>query len=497
MSWNVYFDTAGSAENLAEARVGARHLKPFGLEFWSIESWQANSDRLPVSAFHNLDLSCHPAQFPEGMKKLADEIRALGFRPGLWTVPFGTGDRAFYEAHREWFLHDASGTPLRNWAGTYVLDPSQPAVRDHQREMHRVMCQEWGYEFFKVDGMSGRQHGYSAHFFERDEVRAAFREPCRNPMALCVQALREGMGPDSVFLACQGHYSGPEAGVADAARIGGDIVAPNQPSKWHNVCSQAASTLNQLFVHNILWYSDPDTLLVGTFHELEQARVTTAVVALPGQVMFAGDKLAELPPERTRLLQQSLPVCPVRPLDLFPIFELRPVWDLKLRRPFGQWDVVALFNWGDAEAEVGVCLGELGLAAGVPHLLYEFWEDRFLGSTSYAVATRVPARGVRLVAVHADQGRPQWLSSDRHVTQGGVDLEALSWDDGTRRLAGRIRLVRHHPVGLRFRVPPGYALRETTATGAEVRAVRSDPDGLARVTLWAPETQVAEFALAF
>lgn len=497
MSWNVYFDTAGSAENLAEARVGARHLRPFGLEFWSIESWQANSDRLPVSSFHNLDLSCHPGQFPEGMKWLADQIRALGFRPGIWTVPFGTGDKAFYEAHREWFLHDASGNPMRNWAGVYVLDPSQPAVRDHMREMHRVMSREWGYEFFKVDGMSGRQHGYSAHFFERDEVRAAFRQPCPNPMEECVRAVREGMGADRVFLACQGHYTGPEAAVADAARIGGDIVAPNRPSEWHNVVSQAWSTLNQLFVHNILWYSDPDTLLVGTFHGLEQARVTTTVVALPGQMMFAGDKLAELPPDRMRLLQQALPVCPVRPLDLFPIFDMRPVWDLKIRRPFGQWDVAALFNWGDADAEIRVSLAELGLAEGSPCLLYEFWEDRFLGPAAESAAVRVPARGVRVLTIHPDLGRPQWIAYDRHVTQGGVDLEDLAWDGTANRLRGRLRLVQENPVEMRFHVPQGWTLRSACAAGAEVRSVRQDPDRIARVTLWSARTGSAEFTLEF
>jgi hypothetical protein len=316
-------------------------------------------------------------------------------------------------------------------------------------------------------------------------------------MERCAQALRQGMGPDRVFLACQGHYGGPEAGVADAARIGGDIVAANQPSDWHNICSQARSTLNQLFVHNILWYSDPDTLLVGTFHALEQARVTTTVVALPGQMMFAGDKLAELPPERTRLLQQALPVCSVRPLDLFPIFALRPVWDLKVRRPFGQWDVVALFNWGDTDADVETSLEELGIAGGGDYLLHEFWEDRFLGHTSGPIRAHVPARGVRLVAVHPNQGRPQWLTYDRHVSQGGVDLEAMEWDAAGRRLCGRLHLVRHHPVTLCFHVPDGHAFLQAVAQRAEVRGTRLDEPGIVRVTLWAAETGTAEFQLAF
>ena len=85
-------------------------------------------------------------------------------------------------------------------------------------------------------------------------------------------------------------------------------------------------------MNNILWWCDPDTLLVGEA-PIETARLATAVVALPGQMMFAGDKLAELTPERMRLLQQALPVCDVKALDLYPIFELTPVWDLKIKRP--------------------------------------------------------------------------------------------------------------------------------------------------------------------
>ena len=109
MAWNIYFDAATEDDNLAEARVGARYLKPFGLEFWSIESWQENSPRLPVSKFSNLTMRASAEEFPHGMKWLADQIRALGFRPGIWTVSFGTGDENFYKSHREWFLHGPRG----------------------------------------------------------------------------------------------------------------------------------------------------------------------------------------------------------------------------------------------------------------------------------------------------------------------------------------------------------------------------------------------------
>ena len=497
MSWNVYFDTAGEDENLAEARVGAEHLKPFGLDIWSIESWQDNSPKLPVSTFHNLTLRPYTAQFPHGMPWLADQIRALGFRPGIWTVPFGTGDEAFYREHRDWFLHTPDGEPMRNWCGLFVLDPSQPRVRQHMEDTHREMSAEWGYEFFKIDGMSGRSQGYSAHFYERDEVKAAMAQPCDTPMALCVEALRRGIGPDRIWLACQGHYTGPEAALADGARIGGDIVSPGKPPGWHNYLSQASTTLNQLFVHNIVWYSDPDTLLVGEAAPPEVARLATTVVGLPGQMMFAGDKLAELPAERMRLLQQCLPVCDVRPLDLYPIFELSPVWDLKVRRPFGSWDVVSLFNWGDETADLGFAFAELGLDPDGDYLVYDFWRGTLLWSFRDRFDAPVTPRSNLLLAVHPALGRPQFLSTDRHVNQGSTSLEALAWDEATATLAGTVRLVGGHATTLTFAVPKDYALDSASADGAEVVESDEHVDNTAVLTLLRPDSGSASWTLTF
>jgi hypothetical protein len=460
MSWNTYFDTAGEKENLDEARIGAKHLKPFGMEIWHIESLQDNSDRLPVQKFHNLTLRPDPRKFPSGMKWLADEIRKLGFRPGIWTVLFGTGDKAFYEAHKNWFLHHPDGKPMQNWCGYYLLDPSQEVVRKHMEETHRIMSQEWGYEYFKIDGMSGRGAHYSAHFYERSEVRAAFKEPCEDPFRLCVEALRRGMGPDRIWLACQGHYTGPEIGQADAGRIGGDIVHPNQDPHWSNYHNQAWTTLNQLFVHNIVWYSDPDTLMVGVA-PLEVARIATTIVGLPGQMMFSD----------------------VRPLDLFPIFQMLPVWDLKIQRSFGSWDVVSLFNWGDKPANVECRFEELGLPGDAEYLVYDFWKGSLRGSFRDRFAAELAPRSNVLLAVHRSLGRPQFLSTDRHITQGGVDVEDVGWDESAKVLSGSIKLVENHPTTLILFAPKGYELGSAKADGTDEVQGKANPDQTVAVTL--------------
>ena len=498
MSWNTYFDKAGSKENLAEARLGAQLLKPFGLEFWSIESWQGNSDCLPVSKFYNMDLEVNAEQFPEGMKWLADEIRKLGFRPGLWTAPFGTGNADFYAAHKDWFLHDAQGKPIGCWNGRYTLDPTVKAARDHLTHIHDVAAHDWGYEFFKIDGMSGRNAGYCAHLYERPEIRARFHDPsCPNPFELCVDAFRRGIGPDRVFLACQGHFTGAEARFADASRTGADIVHPNEPVKWPNILLQARCTINQIFTHNIVFWADPDCLLVSQEAlPIEQARVETTVVALPGQQMFAGDKLATLAPDRVKLLQQALPVCDVRPAALYPSFGHLPVWHLNVSRPFGDWHVVALFNWTDAPATIGFDWAEIGVSPETAFACWEFWTGTWQGVNRARFEMPVPPRAVRLLALQPDAARPQFLTSDRHVTQGGVELKDQRWAEN--RLESTVNVIGGFPLTVRFTVPEAFVWQDASVpTGVSCRTQLEADGRVLAVTLASPVTCDVKLVLNF
>lgn len=497
LSWNTYFDTAGSKENLDEARFAAKHFKPFGMEIWNIESWQDNSPHLPVSNYHNMNLETYAVQFPEGMKWLADEIRKLGFMPGLWMAPFGTGSTNFYKSHTDWFLHDAQGKPIRCWNGRFTLDPTVQEAREHLKRIFDKASHEWGYEFFKIDGMSGRNHGYCAHLYERAEIRACFHDPsCPNPFELCVKAFREGIGDDRIFLACQGHFTGAEAAYADASRTGADIVHPNQPVKWGNILLQARCTVNQIFAHSNVFWSDPDCMLVSqSALDREQAQVEATVVALPGQQTFAGDKLAELAPDRVRLIQQALPVCPTQPAKLYPQFGHLPIWNLHVSRPFGDWHVVALFNWSDADQRIGFEWSEIGEPYGRRFVGWEFWSGCYLAMLDGRLELDVPARGVRLVALQPECGHPQFLSSDRHITQGAVGLKDQRWNDNT--LTVMVDAVGGFPQTLRFAVPDGFALKSVESSVGKATSTSECDGRVIAVTIETPNTETVSLSLLF
>jgi hypothetical protein len=74
---------------------------------------------------------------------------------------------------------------------------------------------------------------------------------------------------------------------------------------------------------------------------------------------------------------------------------------------------------------------------------------------------------VRLVALQPNLGRPQFLTSDRHITQGAVGLEDIKWDGS--RLTASISAVAGFSQVLRFAMPKGKMPSRVTAVNATVK----------------------------
>lgn len=497
MSWNTYFDTATAQDNLDEARIGKKYLQPFGCEIWSIESWQGNSDKLPVRNFHNMNLEINAKQFPLGMKRLADDIKALGFKAGLWVAPFGTGNVDFYNAHKDWFLHDTSGNAIRSWNGNYTLDPTVEEAREHLKNIFRIASKEWGYEFFKIDGMSGRSKNYCAHLYERPEIKSQFKNPnCKNPFELCVSAFREGIGDDALFLACQGHSSGPEAMYADMARTGADIVSPNKPVMWKNILLQARCTVNQIFTHNISMIADPDTLLVGDL-DVEQARVTASVVALTGQLTFFGDKLAKLSPEKMKILQQALPVAKVRPQSLYPYFSMLPVWNLAIKHNvLGNYNVVAFFNWSDSTKNISIPAEELGLCNNQKYVAFEFWTQSYLGECKQTFTQNLAPRSVRVLVLQKPKKYPFIVGSDRHITSNFTEIKKSKWNAETCELITSIDLIGGFPLLLSVLERDAFLFKKVVSAKDISTKVRKE-NGIIKVEILSQKSSNAKLKFVF
>lgn len=238
--------------------------------------------------------------------------------------------------------------------------------------------------------------------------------------------------------------------------------------------NQAGCLANQLFTHNIVMIADPDTLLVRDL-PLEEARTSATLVALPGQLTFFGDKLTGLDPLRMKILQQTLPVAEVLPGNLYPIFSMVPVWNLRVRnRWIGPYNVVAFFNWDDQEQTLSVTPEELGISR-IDYTGFEFWEQHPVnfGATDPNLSMSVPPHAVRLVALHPVQTIPQWLSSDRHIAQHGPEILEMAWDAEKSETTGTLELIGQFSLTLRFRIPPPYRYAKISCKEATCQATQN------------------------
>lgn len=128
--------------------------------------------------------------------------------------------------------------------------------------------------------------------------------------------------------------------------------------------------------------------------------------------------------------------------------------------------------------------------------MYEFWTEQYVGKVNGGFSCKIPPHAVRLFAVHRAQDHPQFLSSDRHITQGAVDVKSVIWQDG--KLTAKLELVGGFPTTFRFTVPEGMRVKSVSA-GDQVNVdTRSEADGrVLAVKLGTETSQTVELSADF
>lgn len=257
-------------------------------------------------------------QFPRGMKPLLNDIRAAGFKPGLWIAPFMVGNRShLYRDHPDWVVKDRlTGGPLApmkfyaefRWHKRseeyYILDITHPDAFAYLREVFRTWRHDWGCEYFKTNFMHfGSEYGPDrAQWHTLGLTRI---EIWRKATAM----IREEIG-DAWWLGC-GCPLWASVGLVDGVRIGRDIGI-----KWAGTYSAESLLRDQTsrnFANGILWLADPDCILLrDRFHQLSDAEVRSLALfaGLAGGVIMTSDALHELPSERTKLWKYLLDLPP-------------------------------------------------------------------------------------------------------------------------------------------------------------------------------------------
>ena len=146
--------------------------------------------------------------------------------------------------------------------------------------------------------------------------------------------------------------------------------------------------------------------------------------------------------------------------------------------------MVGVFNFGEARPEqIYLNWKELGIPDSAPGPCFRFLEQGVsgrLGSGDGVESSPRPAAAC--LTLLPASGQIQLVSTNRHITQGWVDLVSLKSGPAANSFAGKSKVIKNDPYELFFAFPRGknFAVKTATArTAAGALPVRTvQPSGL-------------------
>jgi hypothetical protein len=137
---------------------------------------------------------------------------------------------------------------------------------------------------------------------------------------------------------------------------------------------------------------------------------------------------------------------------------------------------------------------KMGLEANQSYLLFDFWNQKFLGKVQGQYAVDLPPHACQVLSLRLASGHPQLVGTDRHVTVGAVELKDEKWDAGRRQLSLKVSLVQDYPTTLTI-YTAGWSFKEAKATGADLQT--SAEGETVRARLLSPKSGVVDVTLQF
>ncbi|MCP2619997.1 hypothetical protein NLC35_01980 [Candidatus Aminicenantes bacterium AC-334-K16] len=494
-SWYCYYMGTTEEDMIRETDALARLLKPYGLEIVQLDACYTRGEEANY-------LEWNKEAFPRGGKWLFEYIRSKGLKPGLWVNVYGSNyakpecaekyPENFYLRDKEGNLSGACCTADKT---VVRLDYSNPEVIEkHLKPMLSILKNEWGLVYLKDAGW-----GTWMDYYDQNREQAFDSSKGSREIYVEVQqAVRKTLGDDVFINGCAMHEVGLCFGLFDGSRTGGDDKAIWYPQKERGMSMQTFfhSLFGANYLNNIVWFCDPDVVMVRNPLTYEEGQTIVSSIALTGQTYMASDFMDKLPTRKLELYRKTMPTTPIKPVDLYPFRILKNkrngvVWccpqvkefpraiDLKVNGVAGDYDVLALFNWKDEAAEQSFSLEELGLDPEKEYHLFNFWEEKYEGTTSNTFTALIPPHGTLVLIIKEVKPYPQLLSTSRHITST-ISLNKLNWNPDSLTLNGTSSVVSGDTYSLFIWKPSNLQVTKVEAN-TEVLFHREEENGLLEV----------------
>ena len=466
-TWYVYGDKITEADTLDQARLLKNSiLYGYGVKMFGLGEWQ-------LQRFEPGDLADHfgfgedqvdRKVLPHGLKWLSEQLEDLGFDVAFGAnYAYAAPESTIAKRKVPWIMWNDLSRPDFGYPIDYTHPDAQKWLYDiaHQTTDYKAVV--WWDDF---DG--GPQRG-PLH----DPTKIMGFEDIREGL----KTIRRAVGPDvSMDHFCCGPYF-TYVGLADRVRVGRDTAALGDFEGFKAMAQQLSSNF---MLHQRFWINDPDPVYLGgrdSVHDpgtgplppdranLAEVRMRLQNEVASGSYISLGENLADWDAERLHLLTLVLPSYgqAAKPIDLF-LDTPAEVYDLNVKTSWDSWHVVMLQNWNASGKSYDIRFAKLGLDSSKGYLVYRFWDQTFLGEYHDQVTLWAGGRDGETYLIREVPSHPWVLSTDMHLTQGGVELPEVKWEEEEKQLHG---IAARHPGAegnLVVYVPNGYKVKH--ASGA-------------------------------
>ncbi len=440
-SWYDTWDASSPAKIRQNAKYAAKHLKPWGFNVIQLDDkWQAGNSKGngPNKNFNKV----HPVgrYAISGMQKTADDIKGNGFTAGIWFMPFsGSYNDPFYKDKQDFFVRRANGQPYDTFWGGTCFDMTNPKVEDYVRQMVSRIYNEWGYEYFKIDGLwtgLGCDMLYiNKGFKDTDNIDDSFFSSSE---VSNVEAYRKGLkivnettDNNAFVLGCNLAQNmrvlGASIGMVDGMRIGADNNYHWSGDGDLNMKVGPESTSSLYFLNKKVWYNDPDPTYVRTAAPYKHSRTLTSFVGFTGSLHTTSVKYSTLPKKRLELIQKTIPTHDelAVPVDYLKNRIIKTwVIDSKATENRGAIKLAGIFNWDDNEMNEWLDLKELNIESN-DIVAFDYWDEDLIDADELVngkFKVDVDGRDCQIVAFKELSDTPQVIATNRHIGCGLVDL---------------------------------------------------------------------------
>ncbi|MDH2430785.1 lectin [Sphaerisporangium sp. TRM90804] len=386
-SWNTF--AARIDYNVIKAQADAMvssGMKDAGYEYVNIDEgwWQGTRDAAG-------NITVDTAEWPGGMKAIADYIHSKGLKAGIYTDAGRDGCGYYYPTGRP-------AAPGSGSEGHYDQDFLQ--------------FSRWGFDFVKVDWCGGQAEGLdsrSTYQAISDAIGRATAQTGR-PMVLSI---------------CNWGNQSPwnwAPGMSTMWRTSGDIIYWGQTPSMDRVLANFDSAQHPS-AQSPGHYNDPDMLIVGMpGFSAAQNRTHMGLWAISGAPLLAGNDLTEMSAE-TRAILTNREVLAVDQ-DALGRQGVKVAEDQTGRQVYSKVlsganrRAVLLLNRTTSPASITARWSDLGL--GGAGTVRNLWTGADVGTYTGGYTATVPAREAVLLTVDAGAVTPSPTPTPTATATGAI-----------------------------------------------------------------------------